>query len=48
MWKSDNEDYGISGFEVTFSPPAPFVGWNDETHMFGVVGDLPSEELTLN
>jgi hypothetical protein len=32
MWKQSAR---VSGFEVTFSPPEDFVGWEDEVHMFG-------------
>ena len=32
MWKKNTV---VSGFEVTFSPPADFVGWEDEVHMYG-------------
>ena len=30
-----------SGFEVTYSawPPANFVGWPDETHLFGTTDE---------
>ena len=35
MWKGDAN---TSGFEVTYSawPPDNFVGWPDETHIFGL------------
>ena len=43
LWKTCNVGCGfgydeIVGFEATWSPPAHFVGWPDETLTFGVTG----------
>ena len=32
MW---HQGVNTDGFELTFSPPAGYVGWSDVTHMFG-------------
>ena len=35
----------IQGFEATFSPPSSFIGWPDETLMFGVTGTITYERI---
>ena len=48
MWKNA---LNTSGFQVTYSafPPSEFVGWPDETHIFGMTDHGSElEEITLD
>ncbi len=37
-----------SGFEVTFSPPASYIGWSEETHLFGFNTHPTLSEITFS